>query len=453
MRSREVLAALRGSWWLLVTGLVLGALTGLGISLVQTPLYTSTTQLFVSTRDSASTSDVLLGSQFAEQRVASYARLVRGKDLANRVIDRLGLSEETDDLIDRITAMPAPSTVLIDVAVTDPSAARAQEIAMTIGEEFVAYVDEIETPDAGGASPVTIRITEQPEVPTEPSSPRTLLNVGIGLVAGLVLGIVGALARVRLDRTVKDPEEAARVAGAPVLGSVIRDESLQKRHTVDRVNGGRAAEDFRQLRTNLQYVSVDAPPKVIMVSSAMPAEGKTTLAVNLALALAEAGKKVVLVEADLRRPRVSRYLGIVGGVGLANVLAGTAPYEEVVQSYAGTDLRVLGSGPTPPDPGELLASVHMTELLGKLRAEHDFVVIDAPPLLPVADASGVATAADGVVLSVRFGATRKEQLREAAATLGRVQARLLGFVLNIVPPRADAAGGYGYQYEARHAKP
>jgi receptor protein-tyrosine kinase len=187
-----------------------------------------------------------------------------------------------------------------------------------------------------------------------------------------------------------------------------------------------------------------------MVSSAVPSEGKTTVVVNLALALVDAGRKVTIIEADLRKPKVSRYLGMVGGVGLTNVLAGTAEVDEVIQTYGPDGLSVIAAGPTPPNPGELLASSHMFTLVDKLRGQNDFVLVDAPPLLPVADSSGLAVMMDGVLLSVRYGSTTKDQLRQAAATLDRVGAKTLGVILNIVPPNAELASayGYGYSYDA-----
>ncbi|GAB3365744.1 hypothetical protein GCM10027300_41540 [Modestobacter lapidis] len=236
------------------------------------------------------------------------------------------------------------------------------------------------------------------------------------------------------------------MAAAPIVGVILRDEALQTQHTIDRDSQSRTAEAYRQLRTNLQFLNVDEPPKVIMISSAVPSEGKTTVAVNLALTLAETGRQVTLVEGDLRRPRVTRYLGMVGGAGLTNILAGSAELEDVLQPHGDGNLSVIAAGPTPPNPSELLASSHMFKLIDDLRGKNDFVLIDAPPLLPVADASGLAVMVDGVVLSIRYGSTRKEQLQQSRATLDRVGARTLGVILNIVPTKAEITSAYGYGY-------
>ena len=447
LELKEVLAALRRGWWMLVLAVVVGGGVALCGSVLQTPTFTSHTQFFVSTANSATTAEALSGSQFSQQRVASYVRLLTGEELAQRVIGRLNLSVAPGKLASEISASANADTVLIDVAVSDESPALAQEVAAALGAEFTAYVTQLETPAAGGPSPVKVTVTDAPGLPEAASSPRTLRNVATGLIVGLLAGGLAAVARARLDRSVRDADVASELAKAPVVGVVLRDEALESRHVVDWRGSSPSAEAYRQLRTNLQFLHVDEPPKVIMISSAVPSEGKSTIAVNLALTLAEAGRSVTLVEADLRRPRATKYLGLVGGAGLTNILAGSAELSDVLQPYGDGGLTVLAAGPTPPNPSELLASSHMFRLIEDLRGQSDFVLIDAPPLLPVADASGLAVIVDGVVLSVRYGSTRREQLQQARATLDRVGARTLGIVLNIVPPKAEVTSAYGYGYK------
>jgi receptor protein-tyrosine kinase len=381
--------------------------------------------------------------------------LLVSNELAGRVIDDLHLDMTPKELVDEITANAVQDTVLIDVTVTDRSPQRARDIAAAVGTEFQGMVRGLETAPGATGSPVRVTVADHPEIPQVPSAPKPVRNLALGLFGGLLLGAGLAIARATMDRTVHDQSEAAELVGAPLIGVILRDDQFAQVHAIDRAGSSPVVEEYRQLRTNLQFLSVDDPPRVMMVTSALPGEGKTTLAINLALALGEADHRVALVEADLRRPRVTRYLGLVEGAGLSNVLSGGAELEDVAQTYGGMGLSVLAAGPKPPNPGELLASAHMTALLDKLRGKHDFVIIDAPPLLPVADGSGLAPSVDGVVLSVRYGSTRKEQLRQAAQTLDGVHATTLGVVLNIVPLRAEvaAAYGYGYRYEpGRHQK-
>jgi capsular exopolysaccharide synthesis family protein len=448
MELREVVRAFRAFWWMLVTGVLLGGIAATAVSLLVTPQYTSHTRLFVSTTGSTSTSDVLTGSQFSQQRVASYVRLLTGEDLAARVIADLELDMTPEEFAEQVTASAVPETVLLDVTVTDPSPQRARDIAEGTSAEFIRLIRGLETPRGSGTSPVTVTVVDTAKLPARPSEPQVLRNIVLGLAVGLLAGGGAAVVAARLDRSVKDGDEASALVGAPLVGTIQRDQALNKTHTTDRRGDSRTAEDYRQLRNNLRFLEVDDPPRVIMVSSAVPAEGKTTLVINLALALAEAGQRVIVVEADLRRPKVTSYLGMVGGVGLTNVLTGTAYLEEVLQQHGMDGLTVLAAGPTPPNPGELLASSHMRAVVEKLRGRFDVVLVDAPPLLPVADASGLAPHTDGVLLSVRYGSTRRDQLRQAATTVERAGGRTLGAVLNIVPPRAGSAYGYGYSYES-----
>ncbi|MGK5172097.1 polysaccharide biosynthesis tyrosine autokinase [Geodermatophilus sp. CPCC 205761] len=446
MDLRKALTALRRMWWLVVAGAVLGGAAGAAVGVLGTPQYTTHTQFFVSTADAVSTSEVFQGGQFAQERVASYARLLDGEELAGRVVDDLGLDRSIRALRDAIVVSPVLETVLIDVSVTDTSPERARAVAASLSDEFLDLVDELETPAGGTDSAVRVTVTDQPDLPTEASGPDVLRTVAFGLLGGLALAILVALARDFSDRSITTSEEASALTGAPVVGVVVRDPALAQRHVADGADSGAAAEGYRQVRTNLQFLDVDEPPKVIMVSSAVPSEGKTTAVANLGLALARAGHRVTIVEADLRRPTLARYLDMVEGVGLTNLLAGSAGIEDVVQRHGTEGLSVIAAGPVPPNPGELLSSSQMRAVLEKLRLDNDFVLVDAAPLLPVADSIGLAVHTDGTLLSVRYGTTRRDQVAAAAASLERVGARTLGVLLNLVPAKAELATAHGYAY-------
>jgi capsular exopolysaccharide synthesis family protein len=444
---RKFLAALRTAWWMPLVGALVGGLIGVGFSSAQTPVYASTTQLFVSTTDSGSTSEIAEGNRFSQERLASYAQLLIGPRLASRVMEQLSLDMTPQDLSKKIVATPVPETVLIDVTVTDPSPEAAQRIATAVAAEFRTIAVEYESRGSTEATPVEIFVAADADLPTSPTAPKTIRNTAVALVLGLLLGTGAAIGRARLDRSVKDPDLAAELAGAPAIGMVAVDKSLQAAPVGEGRGSARASEDFRRIRTNLQFLSVDQPPQVVMVTSALPEEGKSTLTANLALMLAEAGRTVTVIEADLRRPRLAKYLGMVGGAGLTNVLSGTADLDDVLQPY-GDDglLSVIAAGPTPPNPGELLGSSNMATLLEKLAARNDFVLLDAAPLLPVADSTSLAVHTDGAILAVRYGKTRMDQLEQAVTALERSGSKALGLVLNFVPPKADIAAAYGYGY-------
>jgi receptor protein-tyrosine kinase len=445
---KDVLQAVRSGWWLLV-GAVLLAVGAAGfVTYAATPLYSSSTQLFISTSSSDATSAAAYqGNLFSQQRVTSYAQLLTSEQLAAQVIDELGLDLTPAQLAGRVSATPLPDTVILRVSVTDPSAQQAQTLADALGRHFADRVGQLETPDGGTVSAVKVTTIEAADFNGTPVSPNVTRNLGLGAVLGLLLGLVLAFLRSRLDNTVKTAEDVRQFADAGVIGTILEDPQLSEAHLVtDLDQQSVSAESFRSIRTNLQFLDVDRPPRVIVVSSSVPGEGKSTLAVNLATVLAQSGSRVALIEADLRRPRVTRYMGLISGAGLTNVLAGTAALHEVAQPWGDGKLTVLAAGPLPPYPSEMLGSAQMRALLDELRSVNEYVIIDAPPLLPVTDAAVLAVMSDGCVISTRFGKTRREELAEAAESLARIDARLLGVVLSRVPQAAGAARGYGYKY-------
>ena len=248
-----------------------------------------------------------------------------------------------------------------------------------------------------------------------------------------------------MDNTVKGPRDFEDL-NVPVLGHVPFDKRVAKTPIAFRGDPhGPRSEAYRQLRTNLQFIDVDNPPRVIAVTSALPGEGKTTTAINLAAALAEAGNRVCLVETDLRRPTLARSLGLVGDVGFTTVLIGKTPVESVLQN-AGRNLAVLTSGPLPPNPSELLLSEQAKALIASIAEQVDFVILDTPPLLPVADGAEMAIIADATVLVHRAGKTTHDQVQRAVQVLAKVDRRPVGAILNMVTRSGARYGGYEYGY-------
>jgi succinoglycan biosynthesis transport protein ExoP len=444
---KELADAVRNGWWLMVAGMLAGLAVAGVITWQTTPLYSSSTQLFVSTTGTADTSTAYQGNLFSQQRVTSYVELLTGNKLASRVIDQLELDESPADLASGITASAIPATVLLDVTVSRPSATEARDIATAIGQQFSIMVSQLETPDGSANSTVNVTVTVEPEVAATPTTPQPLRNVALGALVGLLLGAGAAAARERMDNTVKTPEDVSKSAGVGLVGALVDDPGLQESNVISDEDGySETAEAYRQIRTNLQFLDVDHPARTIVITSSLPGEGKTTVAVNLALVLAQSGARVTLVEADLRRPRVTRYLGMISGAGLSNVLAGTAAFDALTQPYGDGQLVVLAAGPMPPNPSEMLGSQQMSALLAEAREASDYVLIDAPPLLPVTDAAVLSVAADGAIIIARHGVTTRAQLQQAASNLHRIDAKLLGVVLNRIPPKAAEGYGYGYQY-------
>lgn len=411
-----------------------------------TPMYSSSARLFVSTTESDST-QAYQGGLFASQRVRSYADLVKSRELAEIVANRLAFEGDPTRLSEKVSARVVPDTVILQVTVLDPAPEDARRIAQTYAEELQELVRELETPVGESTAPIRASVVDKASFSDAPVSPVPIRNLGLAAVLGLLLGFGLSVVRELLDTTLKSDVEASSIAKSPVLGNIAFDSATSKRPLVSVLDPhAPRAEAFRILRTNMQFVDVDSESKVYVVSSSLPGEGKTTTAVNLALTLAQAGERVLLIEADLRRPKIGALLDVDDAVGLTSVLVGKVGIDEAIQSTTG-GLDVMPSGAIPPNPAELLQSNAMSDTLSDLRKRYDLVLLDAPPLLPVTDAALLASHSDGALLIVRHGKTSRDQLAHAVERLEAVGARAIGVVVNMAPTRGRRTGyGYGYGY-------
>ncbi|MET7514572.1 polysaccharide biosynthesis tyrosine autokinase [Streptomyces sp. NPDC005480] len=433
--------------WLSITALtLLGLGAGIAFTSYSTPQYQADSQIFVSTRTTSNISELNEGSAFSQARVQSYADIISSPQIAKSVIGRLGLEMTPAQLAEHISATVKLNTVLIDITVTDTSPHRAAWIANSVANEASRLLVSLETPTGQRAAPVSIGITRDAEPPTAPISPRPLLDAAVGLLAGLVIGVGLAVLRETLDTTVHTSSALAEVTGLAMLGSIPFDkEAPHSPLSVGPAGYSARAEAYRLVRTNLQFAQVDRRPRVIMVTSPLPGEGKTNTATNLALSLAETGARICLVDADLRNPCIAKNLGLVQDAGLTSVLIGMATPDDVLQTFREQGLSVLTSGPKPPNPAELLASDRMRQILKGLTEAFDTVVVDSAPLLPVADTVGLAPAVDGTVLVVRAGRTPSERVKAAVDALHSVNASVLGGVLSMANVTSKGYGyGYGY---------
>jgi receptor protein-tyrosine kinase len=345
----------------------------------------------------------------------------------------------------KVKANSPAETVLIDVTVLDPSPVQARNIADTLSDEFVGMVSELETSQQGARPDARVVVEQHASLPTNPVIPKTTRNVTIGLALGLLLGIGLAVLRDRLDNTIKDQQIVEHITGAGVVANIPLDKKRKKDPAITfAVDNTPIAEAFRELRTNLQFLEVDDPPRVLVVTSSLPGEGKSTTAINIALALAEAEHNVVLVDGDMRRPKLHEYLNAIGSVGFSTVISGRATLREVLQKTRFPGLTVLTSGAIPPNPSELLGSLATKKVLSEMRSDFDYVIVDSSPLLPVTDAAILAAEGDGVFVIARFGETKREQLTHAVGNLRNVDARILGALFTMTPARGNAS--YDYQY-------
>ncbi|HEX4427591.1 MAG TPA: polysaccharide biosynthesis tyrosine autokinase [Terriglobales bacterium] len=314
-----------------------------------------------------------------------------------------------------------------------------------------------------------VRPVDIARVPTGPSEPNLPRNLSLALALGLTTGVGLAFLLESIDNTVRTPEQAQILSGLPSLGMIplgssIRTEASARqrltvaasREAVELITQSRPqsqmAESYRALRTSLLLTSLGTPPKVILVTSALPEEGKTTTSINCAIVLAQKGTRVLLIDADLRRPSIHKTLGMGPKFGLSNVLTGAVTLQEAtLRSNILPNLFVLPAGTPPPNPAELLASVEMKDILTKLREQYDHIVVDTPPTLSVTDAVIMSTRADAVVLVIRSGQTTKQALRRARDILMQVNARVCGVLLNAVNLNSPDYHYY-YEYQGKYGE-
>ncbi|WP_336661908.1 polysaccharide biosynthesis tyrosine autokinase [Leucobacter sp. USHLN154] len=454
MELRDYVRILHKNWILIVAIALLGLCGGAVASILTTPQYEASTQLYVSVRNETQASgDLVQGSNFARQSVQSYVNIVGTESVLGPVVEELGLTETSASLAKRVAASTPLNTSLVDVTVTDDDPVQAAEIANAVGASFSNLVqDQLEVIESADAvSPVKMTMVQPATVPEAPVSPRVPMNLALGALVGLALGVGISVLRTVLDTRIHSLHDIEQLTDAPMLGGIAYDEDASSRPLIVHADPRNPrAESFRKLRTNLQFLAVSADSDVrgrsFVVSSAGPGEGKSTTTANLAIALTESGARVALIDADLRLPKIADYMGLEGGAGLSDVLIGRAQPTDVLQRWGSSQLFVLPAGRIPPNPSELLGSKAMTNLLDLLHTHFDYVLIDSPPLLLVTDAAVVAKHTNGVILVASSGATRKPEFEMAVKTLEAAGGQLRGFIVTMLPTKGPDSYGYGYGY-------
>lgn len=442
---RDYLRLFRRNWILIVATTLTGLLIGGAASVLVKPTYTAETQLFVAIQSSGSVQELQQGNTFSQARVQSYVKTVGSPVVLQPAIDALGLSITPEALSGRIKASTDLNTVLITISVADQSPVQSAAIAEAVANSLIKAIDNLERPKTGGTSPVSLSIIKPATAPSAPSAPNTRLNLLLGLIVGLALGLLAAVLRTTLDTRIRGEADLRLATNAPLLGGISFDQDATKKPLLTQAAPqSPRAESFRQLRTNLQFANVSEHAKTVLVTSSVPGEGKSTTATNLAIALAQAGQTVCLIDADLRRPMVNEYLGLDRSAGLTTALVGIADVNDLLQPWGSDSLYVLTSGQIPPNPSELLGSDEMKRLLSRLEQAFDAVIIDAPPLLPVTDAAVLSQHVGGVLLVVGSQKLKVQDLQKSISALEMVGSKILGIVLNRLPVKGPDAYSYGY---------
>lgn len=441
MDLTEIWGIVRRNWLFLLVSVAVGLGLGAGVSVLQPELYSATTTGYVVAGNSATVGDAFAGKNLAAEKAATYLPLVESRSVAEAVAKELGIDSE------QVSLEAANEGVIFKITATADSPQLARDMADVGMRATSIAANDLETMtisgEGSGETVVRIVPVEMALTPTHPVSPNWKLNLALGLMLGLLGGFGLVVLQRTLDRRVRTTADVEELISAPALSVIPASPELADAGGTT-VASGAAAEALRQLRTNLRFVNVDAPVRSIVVTSANQGEGKSTVAAQLACLLAEAGEPTIIVDADLRRPRVAKLFGIDGALGLTQVMAGSLKLTDALVSTAQPNLTILPAGRIPPNPSEIVGSKRMQSMIAHLAKTH-MVVIDAAPLLPVTDGGLVSAIADGALLVIQHGKTRKEQVALAARNLDNVNGDLLGFVMNQVPRKdmGDTVYGYG----------
>lgn len=509
MELRDYLNVIRTRRGIIVLATVIVAVVALAVSLVQPRVYAAQTKVLISEKDTGAAlfGTVLpeLSSQ-PERALQTQVQLVEVRPVAEATVKKLGLQITPDRLLERIDVSAIGQTNVIAIEVTAPSAREARDIANTMAEEYVLAsrdrkrasireaADEVEqrldqtredilalgrrVTQSGRSDELAaelqiatdtfstlaekyeqLRINERLEsgsgavvqaavINVEPISPNIPRNVLVGAIVGLVLGLGIAFLNNYLDNTIKSTEEAEKIYGATVLGIVPidkLDKGTKRRLTIVEAPGSASSEAYRVIRNSLDFINFENNLKSLLITSAAPAEGKSTVAANLAMSLAQSGKKVVLVSCDFRRPTTDQFFSVNNEIGLSEVLLGTHPLKSALQRPGDEQLLVLTAGKMPPNPNELLGSLKMQEVIKSLEEWADWVIVDTPPILAVADPVSVARWVDGVLMVSKAGVTTRDAALRAVELIGKVGARVIGVAVWGLDDAKNRLGyGYGY---------
>ena len=437
MTPRELLSTVRTRWRIIVATFLAVIAATAWLTVQTDPVYLSSTRVYLLATGPNSTGNLYNMPGSEKQTLIQVAS---SPVVLDRVREQLGYDGSVPM---QVSAETSGDTNLMDVRVRSNDPRRAAEIASAVPQQLAAVARDFAPSLAQSGQSVSAQVIAPASLNQRPVSPDVMRNLAVGGLAGLMLGLAFALARQALDLRVREAADLRAVSERPVLSAIpLRKGDDPHAIYLDLDPFGAQAEAVRRLRTNMMFVDVTTGKHSFVISSSLPGEGKTTTAVNLGLAMSDAGTKVLLIDADLRHPSVATNMGLEGGVGLTTVLLGEAEVDDVIQRWGGTNLHVLAAGELPPNPSELLGSNKMRTLFDELQDRYDFILVDSPPVLPVTDASVIEKLTGGLLMVVASGETRKRHLAEALKVLETSGANVAGFVLTKTP--ATSSSYYHY---------
>lgn len=431
MALQVYLRAIATGWWIVVITLVAGLGLATAYNSVSNPVYSSTVKFFVSTQSEVGESP-LQADEFAQRRINSYVQLMTSESMINKIIDSSGVDLSVKQLSTMISAYSDPETVLLGVEVHDTDKDRSFDIANAIAEDFGTLVAQLDNRGNADAANVKLNVVSGPTLAADPISPRTTLNLALGGIVGLGLGLAIAILRKTGKKTVGTEGEVHEVLDLPNVGFIPR---LRRGATL--ISQPALTLAAERIVTTLELdLSPEPRQRVLQVASADHGDGRTLIASGMATVLAARGRRVVLVETDLRSPSLATAFHLEAAPGLVELVHGERGTNDVAASTDIANLSVIPAGEIGGrNPAELLSSTGFADLVDELRHSFDVVILDSAPLLPHVDSAIVARSADGIVFVVSRDRSTKLHLREARTVLDPSSSKLLGIVMNASPSR------------------
>lgn len=473
---RDLLHILKIRWHLIALIFILAVSASSYVSFrVLDPVYKAETSLFVG-KEGTGIGPINLGDlNLGQSLVSDYREIILSRMVAREAMDQLGLNMSVSNFQSRVSISTVRDARLFKIGFESTNPQEAMDVANTLGDIIIEKAEEI-------IEIRNVQIIDQAELPMNPIKPNKIMNVAIAGVLGIMLGVFLVFALEYLDRTIKNERDIERYLGLTLLGGIPlfvgdlrKGEGKKKKkgkkgkHTQKNWKGMKwegftrtlvslneprsaAAEAFQSLRTSIRYASVDKEIKTLVVTSPSTRDGKTTVSTNLAVVLAQIGNRVLLLEGDLRKPKVHIHFNVLNEVGITDVIARGVPLEEVIKSVEGVEnLDVICSGMLPPNSSVILESKKMKEVLQQLRDHYDMVILDTPPVGQITDAAIMSRMADGAILVLASGQTNIDMARHAMQSLKQVDANILGTVLTRINKKSSGAYYYRYyEYESYH---
>ena len=433
----DYLKILRRRWWLPVLAVVVCVAAATGLSLMEKPRYTATTRLLVVGAFS-STGQAGDTGQGAAQQASTLAQLIQtgpALAIAAQAANAAGQNPV-------VTAQATSGTPFLVISVEADSAQAASAMATSYLKALPRIVQVLEQSNVPAPN---VTLLEPAVLPTSPSSPKPLQDLPIAFVLGLIIGLAGTLLWETLDARIRDTAELERLAEVTLLGAVPKELVSERMPAATKPRSSRA-EAYRHVRTNLEFVGAEGMPRSVVVTSPGPGEGKSSLVANLAVVAAQAGRHVVIVDADLRKPSQHHYFAVEASAGLSDVLSGRVALRDALVATRADRVTLLCSGSSPQFPSELVGSASMVQLIEDLEQHFDLVLIDTPPVLPVSDALLLGVHAAGVVVVARMAESRRASVKRAVESIRKVDGPLIGVVGNAVVRHEEKTYGSAYRY-------